>query len=162
MLDVPHLRQLRSWSCGPACVRMVLRYFGQDASESDLIEELDCDGRNGTSPERLVQYLRRMGFSVRAGILSLQDLQLSASRSRPSIVAYQDWARPRVDYATSWDHGHYAIVVGADDRRIMLCDPSSKRPRRYLKPDDFLSRWHDIESDGTIYRQWGLSVGPKR
>lgn len=165
ILQVPHLRQQRDWSCGPACVRMVLRYFGEDVSESDLIEALSASDRDGTSPERIMQHLRARGLAVRQRRKAdIRWLQLQASARTPVLVACQDWAHKpgRTDYAHSWDNGHYAVVVAASPETVTLCDPSSKRPRRHIPAADFLARWRDISSDGKLYKQWGCVVGPKK
>ncbi len=67
------------------------------------------------------------------------------------------------DYASSWDHGHYAVCVGVERGRVILADPSSKRPRISFAESEFLSRWRDLSPDATRrYLQWGLSVGPRK
>lgn len=163
MLDVPHLRQLRSWSCGPACVRMVLRYYGQDFSEADLIEALGSNERDGTAPPRLAAFFRQAGLVPHAhrnmGIAKLA--RVVGTLGQPCIVALQAWGRG-ADHSTSWDHGHYSIVIAADDRRVTLVDPSSKRPRRHFNTEDFLSRWRDIDANGKLYIRWGASIGPRK
>ena len=162
-LPVPHYRQGKAWSCGPACVRMILAFYGETVSEAELVEALGANERDGTHPRSIVAHMRLRGLRIRQiGDSGMHGLALEAGRSRPVIVGYQDWSGcRRPDYSTSWDHGHYAIVIGHKDDRIWLCDPSSKRKRRSLAAEDFLSRWRDIDSAGRIYRQWGLSVGPR-
>ena len=163
MLAVPHLRQLRAWSCGPACVNMLLRYYGVTESEAYLVDALQANERDGTAPEAIRRFLVGRGFRTsRRGTLA--DLANAIKRGRPVIVDYQDHGPRGVNYADAWDHGHYAVCVGVSETHVMLCDPSSKRPRRHLKTADFLARWHDIGFGlkPKFYVQWGLSVGPKK
>ena len=163
MLKVPHIRQLRDWSCGPACVSMVLRYHGITESEVSLIEALGSTESDGTSPNAIADYFDSAGYDVHYAS-SLRSLRRMTEIGCPVIVAYQDWAHKpsRTDYATSWDNGHYAVVVAADSDSVTLCDPSSRRHRRRIPSADFVKRWRDITNEGRIYRQWGCAVGPKR
>jgi hypothetical protein len=84
-------------------------------------------------------------------------------RGWPVIVAYQAWAhRPsQTDLKKCWDNGHYSVVIGMEDARIWLVDPSSARKRRSLDAQDFVAHWRDIETNGRIYRRWGVAVGPR-
>lgn len=142
---------------------MVLRYFDHEETEGDLVDAMQSNPEVGTAPGSIALYLRKHQLRVQARSgSSLEHLAASVSRGRPVIVAYQAWAPPRTDYTTCLDHGHYGIVIAADSRRVTLCDPSSKRPRRHFAADEFLSRWRDIDSNHRIYKQWGCVVGPKR
>ena len=142
---------------------MVLRYFGEDVSEAELIEALKVNERDGTYPTTITAYFRKRGFHARDAN-SIAAIERSTSAGRPVIVDYQDWAhRPtETDYATAWDNGHYAVALGLEKGRIWLADPSSGRKRRSLAVDDFERRWHDIENDGRRFFNWGVSIGPKR
>lgn len=160
MLDVPHYRQARVWSCGPASVRMILAYYACDETEADLIDELGASAKTGTHPEDIERALTKRGLPCRQAVNG-HTLRLAVA-TRPVLVVYQDHAPRGTDYSTCWDHGHYAVVVACDRQSITLADPSSKRPRRKLKLADFFARWHDIDSTGRVFRQWGIAVGPRK
>lgn len=160
MLEVPHFKQGKPWSCGPASVRMILAYYGFDESECTLIDELGTTAKAGTHPEAIERAFGKRGLPCRQAVNG-HTLRLAVA-TRPVLVVYQDHAPRGTDYATCYDHGHYAVVIGSDRMSITLADPSSKRPRRKLKLADFFARWHDIDATGRVFRQWGIAVGSKR
>ena len=163
MLDVPHLRQAKAFTCGPACVNMLLRYHGIVETELAIAEALGTTPREGTNPRTLASYLRAQGFVAHSkSRRNLADIKADINKGRPVIVAYQAHGPRGTDYATCWDQGHYGIVVDVDSKRVTLCDPSSKRSRRHYDISDFVARWRDISAGGVVFLQWGLSVGPKR
>jgi predicted double-glycine peptidase len=153
-LKVLHYRQSRPWSCGPACVRIILSLYGIEEAERDLIDEMGASALTGTAPRAIERALGGRGI----GFAKVTNFHRLRTAKRPAIVAYQDHGPRGTDYATSWDHGHYAVIIAASRDRVTLSDPSSKRPRRHLNTADFLSRWHDIDAAGTVYRQWGLLI----
>lgn len=162
MLDVPHFRQRTAWSCGPACVRMVLDYYGKEIAEADLVKMLGAGVGPGCPPKAMIRYFKQRKLqAVHANDLGLNGLRMNIARGWPVIVAYQDHPWKRGKFEHYWDNGHYAVVIDATPDRITICDPSSKRPRRHVTAADFLERWRDITSDGTIFLRWGLAIGPK-
>lgn len=164
MLAVPHYRQRTNYTCGPACLRMVLEYHGKSLSEETIEKRCGADPANGTSPFKIARFLRRNRYSHKQQQrMTLSLLTAYLERGWPVIVAYQAWPHKpsQTDLGRSWDHGHYSVVVGIRDARVCLVDPSSRRPRRYLDADKFIASWRDIENSGRIYRRWGVAVGPK-
>lgn len=165
MLAVPHYRQRTNYTCGPACLRMVLDYWGKSLSEDTLTRRTGATPEDGLSPAGIVKFLRRNRYSHKQQQrMTLSLLNKYLQRGWPVIVAYQAWPHKpsQTDLGKSWDHGHYSVVVGLSDGRVCLVDPSSKRARRFLDADKFIASWRDIETRGDrIYRRWGVAVGPR-
>ena len=164
MLAVKHYRQQRAFTCGPACVRSVLAYYGKRVPEKRLIEELGASSEHGTAPEKLAAFFRKAGFVCHAnGRVGLTKLRrITGTLGQPCIVAFQDWGCcPQADLSTSYDHGHYAVVIGIDAEFVYLCDPSSKKKVRKIERATFLSRWRDIDASGRVFIRWALTVRPK-
>jgi predicted double-glycine peptidase len=64
------------------------------------------------------------------------------------IVLIQAWADREMtieDWKSDNDDGHYVVVIGYQDNIIVFEDPSSFR-KTWLTEDEFLARWHDIDS----------------
>lgn len=163
MLNVPHRRQNTPYTCGPACLRMVLAAHGIVEPESTIAEAVNCTPEAGTSPANMAKYLRSKGFTAYGRrMLELADIKNGIKRGRLYIVCYQAWAGPGVDYPTTWSHGHYAVVTNVAPHRVTLADPSAKKPRIHIEPYEFLSRWRDLSANGTAYIRWGLAIGPKQ
>lgn len=165
MLDVKHIRQSTNYSCGPACLAMVLAYHGHNVSEEWLIKRTGATPEDGLSPSRMTRFLRSARHSHKQHQrMTLSLLSSYLDRGWPVIVAYQAWPHKpsQTDLGASWDNGHYSIVACLSDGRVGLVDPSSKRPRRWLDADRFIASWRDIETRGDrIYRRWGVAVGPR-
>lgn len=163
MLNVPHRRQSTAWSCGPACVRSILAYYGKRVPERKLIDALRCTPERGTDPASIALYLRKRGLRVQARPRStMASLGKSAAAGWPTLVVYQDYGCcAAADLSTSLDHGHYSLVVGVDRDFVYLCDPSSKKKTRKIERATFLSRWRDIDASGRVFIRWALTVRPK-
>lgn len=159
MLTVKHYRQQRCYTCGPACLRMVLDYFGKPDTEADISDAVGCTPEAGTSPANMARYLRKRGFVARSrSMRNLADIKADIKRGRPSIIAYQAWSGSGVELAASNDHGHYSIITAVTADRVTLCDPSAKTKRIHLDHETFLARWHDRCAKGCHYERWALSV----
>ena len=164
MLAVPHHRQQTNYTCGPACLRMVLEYHGRTLSEDTLTRRTGATPEDGLSPAGIARFLRRSRYSHKQQQrMTLSLLSTYLERGWPVIVAYQAWPHKpsQTDLGRSWDHGHYSVVVCIRDARVCLVDPSSRRKRRWLDADKFIASWRDIENSGRIYRRWGVAVGPR-
>ena len=164
MLAVPHIRQRTNYSCGPACLSMVLAFHGKAVDEATLIRRTGATPEDGLSPAGIAKFLRRSRCSHKQQQrMTLSLLSAYLERGWPVIVAYQAWPHKpsETDLGRSWDHGHYSVVVSVDAGRVCLVDPSSKRPRRFLDADKFIASGRDIENSGRIYRRWGVAVGPR-
>lgn len=164
MLDVTHIRQRTNYSCGPACLSMVLAFHGKTLDEQTLIRRTGTTPEDGLSPAGIARFLRKSRYSHKQQQrMTLSLLGAYLERGWPVIVAYQAWPHKpsETDLGRSWDHGHYSVVVGIRDARVCLVDPSSRRKRRWLDADTFIASWRDIENSGRIYRRWGVAIGPR-
>lgn len=164
MLGVEHIRQSTNYSCGPACMAMVMRFYGRSITEQRLIRDMGCTPELGTSPIQIARYLRSRRHSHKQqSRMSLPLLQAYMDREWPVIVAYQAWPhRPsETDLGQTWDNGHYSVVVAIEKGKVCLVDPSSKRKRRWIEAGKFLASWRDIETPARIYIRWGVAVGPR-
>lgn len=161
MLALRHFRQCRAYTCGPACLRMVLDYYGQAVTEADISDAVGCNSEDGTPPPKMARYLRKRGFVARSRSgRNLADIKADIKRGLPVIIAYQAWAQG-VDLANTLDHGHYSVIVGIGRDRVTLADPSAKTKRIHIPIQDFLARWHDRCAKGRNYERWGLTARRK-
>lgn len=165
LLNVKRVPQSTNYSCGAACAVSILRFYGYKAKEKSLIKRLKADPEDGIEPKTLVKFFRDKKFKIKQKHdMSIKDLENFLDKGMPIICAYQDWSHKpsETNYHKSWDHGHYAVVIGYDDSKIWLADPSSLKKKKGLLKEDFYGRWRDITSNGKIYHKWGLCVGPRR
>ncbi len=121
LLPLTGFQQTTDYTCGPAAVKTLLRYYDQDAEEMTLAKEMDTTEALGTHPAKMADWLNHHGFKVTWGEGgSLAMLRTNLSQAIPTLVEWNDWG------------GHWVVVVGYDDRGtdkidddvIIFADPS--------------------------------------
>jgi ABC-type bacteriocin/lantibiotic exporter with double-glycine peptidase domain len=130
--------------CGPACLRIVMAYYGTQISEPTIAKACRSNTVAGTTGTNLVRGARRLGFAAQ-----LFD--------RSNLRAIEHWLRRRVPVIVDWMStvstdrnapamacGHYSVVSGIDKERITLVDPALHRKRR-LAHQAFLNVWFDLK-----------------
>ena len=63
-LDVPFRKQVLANSCFPACVKMVLRYYGDDINEKALSKNSSLPGHKGCWDVKIGPIIIRKGYRV--------------------------------------------------------------------------------------------------
>ncbi len=81
-INAPHRRQERDNSCLPACVRMVLAFYGVDKSEDELRRLFRTKGF-GTHAFHVAQGLPSLGFAAAIVTSALQDVQQLIEQNQP-------------------------------------------------------------------------------
>jgi predicted double-glycine peptidase len=65
------------------------------------------------------------------------------------IEAWQDvdsdWSK-LIPWQTDWDDGHYVVLAGMTDQAVFVMDPSSDAGYGYIPLPEFLTRWHDTDT----------------
>lgn len=158
MLDIqPFQETLNAGMCGPASIKIVLNYYGIEASEQELAQLAGTNPDTGTDDQGLKRAVEHFGLNVEIhNESSFQDIAHWLDKGVPVIV---DWfTRGRQDYTESdVADGHYSVVAGLDDEYIYLQDPEIGKIRK-IEKEDFMSVWFDfsgtyINQDELIIRQ---------
>lgn len=156
-LPVPHIRQTTDYTCGPASLLAVLRYFGKapHAGEMSLAAEVGTTSADGSEPSAMARVARRHGLAaeLRTGV-TLGELARQTRLGRPVIVLFQAWsdAPSSADYARTFDNGHFAVVIGVDRHNVYLQDPWIKGARGVVSRAEFARRWHGMEGSERLHR----------
>lgn len=150
--------------CGPACLQMVLEYFGIRESQKKLGKIAGTTRVTGTPHHGMIKTLRAYGFNVKAThtTSSYDNLRnLVVKKKLPVIVNWYSIFNPPAS-------GHYSVVVDIDKKNITLMDPEI-RGIRTIPLDEFHKLWFDFDEDlafrnpplRTIFR-WMLVGTPKK
>lgn len=112
----PHYHQQESADCGPACLRMIAKYYGKQYS-LEMLRERSYISREGVS---------MLGISDAAEYLGMHTLgvkitfeQLADKAALPCIV--------------HWNQNHFVVCYGikrkrfSDDYNIYIADPASQK-----------------------------------
>ena len=120
--NFPFYIQYDAMDCGPACLRMIAKYYGKSCS---------------------LQYLRDKSYVTRAGV-SLQGLREAAETigmKAKCVLASFDYLveEAKVPCIVHWDRNHFVVVYKISSQWIYVADPAFGKTRyRY---DEFLARW---------------------
>lgn len=135
-LPVPHFKQELDYSCLPACVRMVLAFYGQEYEEARLHALLKTRP-GGTSPVQVMLRLPEMGFDayVRSGSLSLLRELLNVEI--PCVVHL--WTPPLPYWSVEAIHA--VVVVAIAEDRVLVHDPVQETGPTEIPIDTFVEAW---------------------
>lgn len=135
-MNVPHYEQELDYSCLPACVRMVLAYYGQERTESELRTLLKTRP-GGTSPVQVMLRLPDIGFEAAIQMASKPVLQAHLEAERPVIVHVWTELLPH------WQGGliHALTVLACTDSTVIVNDPAFPHAPINIPTDIFLRAW---------------------
>lgn len=148
--QMKRVRQITSYHCGPAVVKMLLSCYGMDVKQQQIVEAAGIAKR-----------LKTYGMTVTEMAVAIDKLSLgmqlwwkndsSLKELQELVVVYSqpvgvEWQGVFEEYEDE-DPGHYAVVVRADmaNNLILLADPFKKyagRDRRFSIME-FEHRWWD-------------------
>lgn len=125
--------------CGPASLKMILRYFDDDRTEEELARAAGSSKDDGTPAENLVTVARELGY----------DAWVEEDTSMDDLRHYVvDLELPVMVNWFSTTDGHYSVVTGIDDDagEISLQDPEIRRTRT-MPIEEFEHVWFDYTGD---------------
>lgn len=135
-MRVPHFEQELSYSCLPACVRMVAAFYGVEQSEAALRTLLKTRPA-GTSPVQLMLRLPEIGMSAQVHMGSLSMLQAQITAGQPCIVHL--WTEPLPHWHTPVIHA--VTVVAITDVEVTIHDPAFADAPQKVPLPLFLQAW---------------------
>jgi len=139
-LNVPLLPQSDRADCLPACVEMVLAFFGQQVKRDWLRRVLESSDLG--TPGFKVLNLRRHGYDVTyAAATDERALTQALAASVPPIALL------RTTHLPYWKHetAHAVVVIAADDEQVTLNDPAFADAPQTVSRDAFMLAWSDFD-----------------
>jgi ATP-binding cassette subfamily B protein len=136
MGKIKYFRQNTIYSCGPACLRMMLPAFDLEATEIRLIDFCGTTSL-GTTCEQILEAAQLFGLEgeVFKGVSHSEFDELL--RTRLPFIALIDAA---VLYGGNLMSGHFVVVLNIKDGQIIYHDPA-KGPSCSVSKELFLSAW---------------------
>lgn len=127
----PVYKQYDAMDCGPACLRMIAKYYGKNYS---------------------LQYLRDRSYVTREGasLIGLRDAAESIGMKAKCVLASLDYlvCEAKLPCVAHWDNSHFVVVYRAQNNHIYVADPASGKAR-YNK-ELFLSHWAAADDEGYV------------
>lgn len=110
MYDVKPVTTAHATACGPACLKMLLAYYGHEADLDALIAECGV-GVGGCTATDVVRVSRAHGVELTAFRMDAEDV---LRQDRPAIL----W----------WRYSHFVVFCGLNDKgEPVIANPSSGR-----------------------------------
>ena len=147
--------------CGPACVAMILEFHGTRIGIDQLSKEASMtSARKYTVPMDLIHAAELHGVKlVRRVGMTVADLQAEVAAHRPVIALIHYGALGDLRQDTAFKAGHWVVVIGADDKNVVVNDPDWRGDRRYkgdgllVQRATFEKAWADCILDGNTANQ---------
>jgi predicted double-glycine peptidase len=131
--DFPRVLQERGYTCGPACLRAVLRYYGVRKSETFFAELLGTTKESGTAEPNIISLAKALDILVLCSEdFNLSDLAKYVRDGHPVLVTYVEPVE---------EESHYGIVIDVTEEYVRLREPSSNSDV-FMERGDFLKRWY--------------------
>ncbi|MFA6397344.1 MAG: cysteine peptidase family C39 domain-containing protein [Candidatus Paceibacterota bacterium] len=141
--------------CGPASLKILLSYFGKNHTEEQLANvacSISGMGRGeGTEHEGMIQAIKEIGgFVYVKENGSIEELEYFIREEKlPVIIGWFDE-----------NDDHYSVVVNVTDKNIIIVDPASEEPERWINKEIFPRIWFDFvgKDDKTVSWNWYMVV----
>jgi ATP-binding cassette subfamily B protein len=117
----PALLQLTEQDCGPACLAMILRYYGKRVGLNRL-RALAAPGRSGSTLYQLAEAGETLGFQTRG-------IQTALGRILPSQL-------PAIAH---WEGTRYVVLYESRAEGVVIADPAVGL--RHISPEEFRRGW---------------------
>ncbi len=135
-IPVPHLQQELDYSCVPACVRMVLAFYGLQVSESQL-RALFKTRPGGTSAANVLLRLPELGYTASVYTASFFEMARLVGEGMPCIV--QVWTEHLSYWREIWMHD--LVVVGVEGDTVFVNDPAFPGAPKTVAKSEFERAW---------------------
>ncbi|MCZ7401173.1 MAG: C39 family peptidase [Candidatus Methanoperedens sp.] len=138
-IKVPFFRQEVWYTCGPACMRMILAFLGIIKTEEEITEVCDTT-ELGTTPTQISQAFEILGIKASSvKNTNIEELKNEIKEGRP-VIALID---PSSINGGISGFGHFIVIVGIKDEEIEYHDPDEPEGKN-LKCDfeAFIRAWN--------------------
>ena len=122
MKRFPLFRQFDVRDCGPACLRMILAYYGIDSTMQVLRERTQVN-KTGVSLNGLEIAARHLGLKPISTLISFEDF--IKNNILPCIIHWRD--------------DHFVVVYRIENNKIFVADPAQGKVK--YNERDFLKGW---------------------
>ncbi len=132
-MKIPYFKQQTEYTCGPACVRMILASYGVNRSEKVLAKMMKTNKMIGTDSKNMVDLFEKYGFDYivrRHGRISL--LRRYYKRGWKVIVCFQ--------YEGV---SHYSVIKKINWHSVYFLNPYQDRQEERFLITKFKRHWKD-------------------
>lgn len=161
---IPYYKQEKTFTCGPAVLRMALAGLGKKMSERQLEKAAGTTSSKGTPNLHMTKCLKKLGVAHMMGYkMRYHDLMHYTKQGitiidwMPQLLFPDHPEFKRSHLFNPSEDSHYAIVISAGAKWVVLQDPVLGRRLRLLRKD-FVHAWRDPILDAD---RWMLAILPR-
>ena len=150
-LAVPFRQQIGIGYCLPACVQMVLAYYGTERSQAEIARQLTMIPKVGVPVSRVAR-LSSKQWHISRRVGELDDLTVLLAQGIPPIIEVA------TGFLSYWneDTDHVIVLAVSDGEDAVVLDPAFGAPRS-LKLNELALAWMErdnyfIEMRPTVQR----------
>ncbi len=163
LLPIRSYQQSTEYTCGPAAVLTLLRYYGRDGDEMTIAREMGTSTTTGTTALQMASWMNSHGFTAswhEHGTLEM--LRENLSVQKPTLVEWSDWG------------GHWVMVIGYDTRNtesmsddvILFADPYDRHDDHedgvtWFNAGRFYYMWYDALLFGQTMHRLYIEADPR-
>lgn len=148
MQPIPYFQQETDYTCGAACLRMILAASDRPHSEAELAKLLDSQPKVGVDNSQLCEVARKLGYEVLAKDHgTITEVQQLLDADYAIIANFMGFTE---------EVGHFALVLAIENDQVVLHDPWNG-PEFRVGKDDFVNRWHNTSGDRP---HWFVALRP--
>ena len=132
--------------CGPAALKILLSYFGKDFTEEQLAQMAAATREKGAEHEGLVEAIKSIdGYVFVKEKGTIEEVEYFIKEEKlPVIIGWFDK-----------DGDHYSVVANVTDKNIIVVDPATDEPERWIDKATFPRVWFDFVGDDDKTVSWG-------
>ena len=173
-IDLPALRQYGGYTCGAACVQMLMNWLFPYAADLNLAQYealLGTTPEDGTPPDAILAFLEESGVAFDASQgMTLDQLRECLGKGQPVLMALQAWSSAEdgsynlddpSDPESYLAEGHWVICVGycqnTETPYFIFSDPACVG-HTMIYADELNRRWIDMDGAGAIYDHFGIEI----
>lgn len=173
-IDLPALRQYGGYTCGAACVQMLMNWLFPYAADLNLAQYealLGTTPEDGTPPDAILAFLEESGVAFDASQgMTLDQLRECLGKGQPVLIALQAWSSAEdgsynVDdpaaAGTYLAEGHWVICVGygqSGDQPCFIFNDPACVGHVLMDGAELEHRWIDQDAAGTIFDHFGIVI----
>ena len=111
---IKYLKQQKNWTCGPACMRIVLSAFNINKSEKFLSQIMKTNKKTGTSFKQFKKTAKKFNLKyIEKDNADIKQLKILIKNNFVVIVGY---------FLKDEKEEHYAVVKKISEDKIYLLD----------------------------------------
>lgn len=145
--NFPFFKQHDSADCGPACLRMVAKYYGKNIPIG-VLRDLTFKNKEGVSLLNLSHASTQLGFEAKAVKINVNQLPFC----NLPVVLY-------------WSQNHYVVLykiykANSGNEKYLIADPSRQLSK--IDKKTFINNWIIKNDESIIESGFALLLNPKK